>query len=70
VVEQECVIVGCGGYGIHDGSQLADLCWYGHFRLSCEQNGIDDGLDNVEMYLDVTQDRREWITKCWDNVVG
>ncbi|MFP6677668.1 MAG: GNAT family N-acetyltransferase, partial [Pirellulaceae bacterium] len=27
VVEQECVIVGCGGYGIHDGSQLADLCW-------------------------------------------
>ena len=38
---------------------------YGFAIQSRQRNGIDDGLDNVEMQLDLTKDTRDWIVERW-----
>jgi predicted GNAT family N-acyltransferase len=110
VIEQDGGIVGCGGYGVHEGSRMADLCWgmidsgyhgkrlgeylllirlneivqlrdvrgvrlgtsqhtdgffqrYGFAVQSRQHNGIAEGLDEVEMLLELTEGTRQKITE-------
>ncbi len=117
VVERFHEIVGCGGYGIRDGSDSADLCWgmiasdyhgnrigeylllarlneivtrenvravclttsqhtegffqkFGFAIQNWVSNGIDDGLDDVKMQLDLTKDTRRWITRLWHDIAS
>ena len=51
-------------------SQLTDGFFqrYGFTVLSRSRNGIGEGLDEVEMYLDLTKDAQEWILHCWHQI--
>jgi hypothetical protein len=41
---------------------------YGFEIRSTEREGIDTGLDSVEMYLEMTDDRRRWLRKLWQRL--
>ncbi len=113
VIEFENAIIGCGGYGIREGSDQADMCWgmvaaeyhgkhageylllarlyeivtatcatsvrlgtsqytdgffqkYGFAIQSIKPDGIDTGLDEVEMRLQLTDDAKQLITARWN----
>ncbi len=117
VVERFDEIVGCGGYGVRDDSDVADLCWgmiasdyhghrlgeylllvrlneivtredtrevhlatsqhtdgffqkYGFTIRPRERDGIDEGLDDVRMQLDLTKDAKRWIADRWHDMAG
>lgn len=110
-------IVGCGGFGLRDGSHTADLCWgmvhkerqgkrigayllfarlqaianttdakhvrlgtsqhtegffrrYGFETQSHRPDGIDTGLDDVEMRIELSAENRAFIDRNWREVVG
>ena len=116
VIERLNKTVGCGGYGMGDGSDTAILCWgmvasddhgkrlgeylllarlneivkhedvhgvrlatsqytngfferYGFTIQERQRDGFADGLDNVEMRLDLTEDARHTIAKRWNSIV-
>jgi hypothetical protein len=51
-------------------SQLTDGFFqrYGFTVLSRSRNGIGEGLDEVEMRLDLTEDAQEWILHRWHQI--
>lgn len=115
VVTADEEIVGCGGFGIHPGTVVADLCWgmvdarqhrrrLGEFLLfarlhrivtttdatsvrlgtsqltdgffkkfgfntqSMKAGGIAEGLDDVQMQIELTDDVRQSIQNTWSNI--
>jgi hypothetical protein len=117
VVQAGEQIVGCGGYGLRNGSDTADLCWgmihnayhgrhlgaylllarlyrivtttdacairletsqqtdrffgkFGFTTQSVAADGIDRGLDRVEMRLALTESTRSAIERDWRELAG